>query len=199
MANVISVSLPRSVRYGFSEGILCLLAAGFGLLLSQGCSTVQRPSDINASAETTRRSAFQRTQRTAKGKPTVQVKLPQIGKASWYGREHQGKPTASGEKYDQRRFTAAHRSLPFGTKIKVTNLDNGKSAKVRINDRGPFEKNRIIDLSEAAAKALKMMKSDTATVRLDLSKDTESHPCCGFAYAAESDIKPQTVPDTNEY
>ncbi len=90
------------------------------------------------------------------------------GKASWYGEAHQGKPTASGEKYDEARLTAAHRSLPFGTRIKVINLDNGKSVEVQINDRGPFEEDRIIDLS-TAAKALGMKKSGTATVWLELS------------------------------
>jgi rare lipoprotein A len=99
----------------------------------------------------------------------VQAKLPQTGEASWYGAAHQGKPTASGEKFDQARLTAAHRSLPFGTKIKVTNLGNGKTVEVEINDRGPFAENRIIDLSHAAAKALEIIDSGTATVRLELA------------------------------
>ncbi len=136
------------------------------LLLAQGCSMVQHPPDISAPIETTARPAVQ-PEPTVKKKPTVE--LPQTGIASWYGPEHQGKSTASGEKYDQRRLTAAHRSLPFGTKVKVTNLGNGKSVEVKINDRGPFERDRIIDLSEAAAKVLEMIESGIATVRLDLS------------------------------
>jgi len=98
-----------------------------------------------------------------------QAKLPQTGEASWYGPEHQGKPTASGQLFDQARFTAAHRTLPFGTKVKVTNLDNGKSVEVEINDRGPYAENRIIDLSQAAAKALNMTETGTAKVRLELA------------------------------
>jgi rare lipoprotein A len=101
----------------------------------------------------------------------VQGKLPQTGEASWYGAPHQGKRTASGEIFDQGLFTAAHRTLPFGSKIKVTNLANGKSVEVKINDRGPFAEDRIIDLSQAAAKALEMLQSGKATVRLELSSD----------------------------
>jgi hypothetical protein len=83
------------------------------------------------------------------------------------GAQHQGKQTASGTIYDQAGLTAAHRSLPFGSKIKVTNLANGKSVEVEITDRGPSAGNRIIDLSQAAAKALEMTESGTATVRLE--------------------------------
>ena len=101
----------------------------------------------------------------------MQAKLPQTGKASWYGPQHQGKRTASGEIFDQALLTAAHQTLPFGTKIKVTNLANGKSVEVKINDRGPFIDNRIIDLSLAAAKALEMTQTGTATVRIESSSD----------------------------
>jgi rare lipoprotein A len=76
--------------------------------------------------------------------------------------------TASGTIFDQTQLTAAHPSLPFGSKVKVTNLANGKSVEVEITDRGPFADNRIIDLSQAAAKALEMIDSGTATVRLEL-------------------------------
>jgi rare lipoprotein A len=101
----------------------------------------------------------------------MQAELPQTGKASWYGPQHQGKRTASGEIFDHALFTAAHPTLPFGTRIKVTNLANGKSVEVKINDRGPFIDNRIIDLSLAAAKALEMTQAGTATVRLEPSSD----------------------------
>ena len=90
------------------------------------------------------------------------------GLASWYGAKHHGKRTASGEIFDQNKFTAAHRTLPWGSIVKVTNLDNGKSAEVRINDRGPFTKARIIDLSRAAARALGMVKSGVSLVRMEL-------------------------------
>jgi len=78
----------------------------------------------------------------------------QTGIASWYGRQHHGKRTASGEAYDMNSLTAAHRTLPLGTRVRVTNLDNGRSVDVRINDRGPFAANRLIDLSYAAARRL---------------------------------------------
>ncbi|HEY0724884.1 MAG TPA: septal ring lytic transglycosylase RlpA family protein, partial [Pyrinomonadaceae bacterium] len=87
--------------------------------------------------------------------------------ASWYGNDHQGKLTASGTPFDRAGFTAAHPSLPFGSKVKVTNLANGKSVEVVITDRGPSSGNRIIDLSQAAAKVLEMIDSGTANVRVE--------------------------------
>jgi len=90
------------------------------------------------------------------------------GVASYYGPGfHHGK-TASGERFDMYELTAAHRTLPFGTRVKVTNLDNGKSVVVRINDRGPFKKSRIIDLSLGAAKKIGMTAAGTAKVRVEV-------------------------------
>jgi len=79
------------------------------------------------------------------------------GKATWYGGKFHGRKTASGERFDKRKLTAAHRTLPFGSMVRVTNQLTGKSVTVRINDRGPFSKGRIIDVSEAAAKKLDMI------------------------------------------
>jgi len=93
------------------------------------------------------------------------------GLASWYGGKFQGRPTASGEIYDAARMTAAHKSLPFGTVVRVTNLENGREAMVRINDRGPFVTGRIIDLSRAAALALGMAGSGVARVRVEPLKE----------------------------
>ncbi len=90
----------------------------------------------------------------------------QRGIASWYGRDFNGKPTASGEVYNMYDMTAAHREMPLGTAVEVTNLDNGKHARVVINDRGPFVGGRIIDLSYAAAKDLDMVEAGTARVSL---------------------------------
>lgn len=90
----------------------------------------------------------------------------ETGGASWYGEAFQGRQTASGEPFDQRKLTAAHRTLPFGTYVEVTRLDNGKRVVVRINDRGPFVGGRIIDLSRAAAERLEMIRDGTAKVRL---------------------------------
>ena len=88
----------------------------------------------------------------------------QVGTASWYGPGFHGKKTASGKRFNQHALTAAHRSLPFGTPVKVTNLTNGKTVMVTINDRGPYHGGRIIDLSRAAARRLAM--DGTARVRI---------------------------------
>lgn len=90
------------------------------------------------------------------------------GKASYYGDKYDGRKTASGEVFDQDELTAAHRTLPFGTKCKVTNLKNGKSVEVKINDRGPFIKNRVIDLSKAAAKKIDMIKEGVVEVEVTI-------------------------------
>lgn len=88
--------------------------------------------------------------------------------ASWYGPNFHGKLTANGETYDMYKLTAAHRTLPFNTILKVKNLDNGKSVRVRINDRGPFAKDRVIDLSKKAAMEIGMIDPGTAPVALIL-------------------------------
>jgi rare lipoprotein A len=87
-----------------------------------------------------------------------------VGMASYYGKEFHGRKTASGEIFDMHKLTAAHKTLPFGTRVRVTNLENGRSVTVRINDRGPFKKGRIIDLSFEAARQIGM--AGTAKVRL---------------------------------
>jgi rare lipoprotein A len=89
------------------------------------------------------------------------------GQASWYGPGFHGKKTASGEIFDQGRLTAAHKTLPLGTKAKVTNLENGNSVEVEINDRGPYVGDRVIDLSRAAANALGFVESGLTLVRIE--------------------------------
>jgi rare lipoprotein A len=91
-----------------------------------------------------------------------------FGYASYYGNQFQGRRTASGERYNKNLLTAAHPSLPFGSHVKVTNQDNGRSVVVRINDRGPFGGDRIIDVSKAAAKRLGMLQTGVAPVRLEI-------------------------------
>ncbi len=93
---------------------------------------------------------------------------PQSGVASWYGPGFHGQPTSSGAIYDQHALTAAHQKLPLGTRTRVTNLANGKTVDVLINDRGPFAKGRIIDLSYAAAREIGMLGPGTARVRVDV-------------------------------
>ncbi len=90
--------------------------------------------------------------------------------ASYYGDKFQGRKTASGETFKQRKRTAASKTLPFGTKVKVTNLKNGKQVKVRINDRGPYAKGRIIDLSKKAAKRINMLRDGVTKVKISYRK-----------------------------
>ena len=105
-------------------------------------------------------------------KPKVKV-VPDVarvitGEASWYGPGFYGNRTANGEIYRQGTMTAAHRTLPFGTKVRVTNLWNGRSAVIRINDRGPFVAHRVIDLGHGAASTLGLISSGIAEVRLEV-------------------------------
>lgn len=90
----------------------------------------------------------------------------QVGVASWYGLDHEGMRTASGQPFDRRKLTAAHNTLPLNTKARVTNLENGKSVEVTINDRGPGISGRVIDLSERAARRLGMTKKGLAVVKI---------------------------------
>ena len=119
----------------------------------------------------------------APSKPTPPPKVPtpplvplsQEGIASWYGPGFHGKKTTSGAVYDQHAMTAAHQTLPLGSSVVVTNLANDKTVTVLINDRGPFAKGRIIDLSYAAAQAVDMVRPGTAPVRVDVV-DTGGYP-----------------------
>ena len=91
---------------------------------------------------------------------------PETGIASYYAHEHEGRPTASGARYDPDELTAAHRTLPFGTHVRVTNLANDRSVVVVINDRGPFKSGRVIDVSRRAARDLGFLQAGTARVKL---------------------------------
>ena len=117
------------------------LALAAGLLSATGCATTR---------------------------PLVEGPAPEFGIASYYGHQHHGRRTASGERFDMHELTAAHRTLPFGTHVRVTNLENGRSVVVRINDRGPWKKGRIVDLSYDAARELHMVGAGTTRVRLDI-------------------------------
>jgi rare lipoprotein A len=111
--------------------------------------------------------------------PREQPNYDETGIASWYGPTFYGHHTANGEMYDGKAMTAAHRTLPMPVNVRVTNLDNGKSVIVRVNDRGPYAKGRIIDLSEAAARALDVIATGTARVRvtyLARADDTSGAP-----------------------
>ncbi len=102
----------------------------------------------------------------------------QYGKASWYGDKEHGKRSASGEVFNRNAYTAAHKELPFGTVVRVTNRENGRQVEVRINDRGPYIVGRVIDLSYAAAKSIGLVRSGVAEVKIEVlstpSKRSES-------------------------
>lgn len=110
------------------------------------------------------------------------------GQASWYGGHFQGRPTASGEIFNTHEFTAAHKTLPFGTLVRVKNLANGKTTTVRINDRGPFVAGRIIDLSYVAAKELDMIQSGVAQVVIYWGEESSREQSYTIQVAAFNDI-----------
>lgn len=98
--------------------------------------------------------------------PRAVAPVERVGVASFYGDEFAGRRTASGERYNPERLTAAHRSLPFGTRLRVVNLENGRSVVVRVNDRGPVRKDRILDVSSRAARKLGFSRAGLARVKL---------------------------------
>jgi rare lipoprotein A len=106
-----------------------------------------------------------------KGQADLDVSMKERGIASWYGEDFHGWMTANGEIYDMEAFTAAHRTLPLGTAILVTNVENGKQVRVRINDRGPYLYGRVLDLSLAGARALDMVDSGVAAVQIEVVGD----------------------------
>jgi len=93
----------------------------------------------------------------------------EVGKASFYAHRFHGRSTASGETYDESKMTAAHRTLPFGTRVRVTNLENGKAVTLRVNDRGPHRKGRVIDVSYKAAKRLGFVRDGIARVKVEVA------------------------------
>jgi rare lipoprotein A len=119
----------------------------------------------------------------ATGRPTAPAPPSSgamTGQASWYGEAHDGKKTSNGEVYDRTQLTAAHRTLPMGTRVRVTNVENGRSVVVRINDRGPFKPGRIIDLSQAAAREIGALGDGLFTVRLEVLEDAAGRPQSGY-------------------
>jgi rare lipoprotein A len=133
------------------RGVLCV---SLTITLS-GCATVARTPAAPAAT------------------PPARAATPgtYVGKASWYGEPHHGRKTASGERYDMHALTAAHRTLPLGTKLRVTNVENGRAVVVRVNDRGPYIDGRVIDLSRAAARQLGELGDGLFNVRLEVLDD----------------------------
>ena len=132
----------------------CLLVAS----LLSSCTGVHRPMSVPSAG------GPQPDGSDAEPPSTTHV---QVGMASWYGKEFHGRPTASGEIYDMYQPTAAHLTAPLGTYALVTNLDNGQSVRVRINDRGPYKYRRILDLSYEAARQLDLVRAGTGRVQID--------------------------------
>jgi rare lipoprotein A len=152
------------MRRRLAEGLAVILS-----IASLGAGAASGPSSLEA-AKVTQPPVIE----TGRHKTRKTSKAYQVGTASWYGEQFQGKQTASGEPFDMRDFTAAHPSLPLGSVVKVTNLRNGKAVFVRVNDRGPVVEGRIIDLSYNAARALGFKERGLQTVRLDLYPPTNS-------------------------
>lgn len=151
------------MRRRFAEGLAVVLS-----IASLGAGAASGPSSLEAAKVTPQviPTGGHKPEKNKKARPY------QVGTASWYGDYFQGKPTASGEPYNMRDFTAAHPTLPLGTLVKVTNLRNGKVVVVRINDRGPVVDGRIIDVSYNAARALGFKERGLQKVRLDLYQST---------------------------
>lgn len=145
-------TLPGLPKYSF----LALLLV---LIVFEGCTSTAR--------FTSEREPGKVVFRGKKSVPNEPAGDLTSGVASFYGPKFHGRQTASGEIFDMYQFTAAHRQFPFGTRLKVTNLDNGKSVIVRVNDRGPFVKSRVLDLSYAAAKDIDMVTSGVANVKIE--------------------------------
>lgn len=141
----------EKMRYA---AVICLLPVS-GLFACAGASGVQGSGNSSTTPQARGRGGR---------------KFVQNGKASWYGRRFHGKRTASGERYNMNAMTAAHRKLPFHTIVRVTRKSGGRSVVVRINDRGPFIKGRIIDLSRAAASRLNMLRAGVVDVRVEVIK-----------------------------
>lgn len=159
----------RPRRFERCSSLIGVAAIAIGLILS-GCAT-SRPASPTpqpaAKPETPPETKPEaKPGPTPEAKPTPGPSGGQTGEASWYGEPHHGRTTASGEIYDMNQLTAAHRTLPLGTRVLVTNLKNGRAVEVRINDRGPSVEGRIIDLSFAAAKELGAVPSGTIPVRI---------------------------------
>src|SRR5579859_2501576 len=149
------------MRRRLAEGLAVVLSVA-----SLGAGAASRPSSLEAAKVTQPVIATGGHRiRTSNG---LKSRAYQVGTASWYGEQFQGKQTASGERFDMRDFTAAPPTLPLGTFVRVTNLKNGKSVVVRINDRGPVVDGRIIDVSYNAARALGFKERGVQRVRLDL-------------------------------
>jgi rare lipoprotein A (peptidoglycan hydrolase) len=170
------LSVPRTTQ---NSSVVCLMLLA---LVAQSCTAIsdlsrQNDPSLIGNGNIPGDADIQKASIESNGQKSPKPRTEHIisGIASWYGPGFHGKKTASGEIYDQTKFTAAHKTLPLGSKARVTNLDNGSTVVVEITDRGPFVAGRIIDVSRAAAGALGFTESGTAPVRVELiAEPTES-------------------------
>jgi peptidoglycan lytic transglycosylase len=167
--------------YRFAGAALALLLPGCALPIGQGETLPLAAAAPQAKEERT----------NAEG-----PKVEQVGNASWYGAAQDGKETASGETFDQKKLTAAHPTLPLGSKAVVTNLKTGKSVQVTINDRGPYVKGRKIDLSKAAAQQIGMSKSGVAKVKIEGKRRRKSTDKLAKPKTEKRGIADETHADT---
>ena len=150
-----------------------ILATGLGLaVLSSPVMAKEAKASkakvVHTTVKVSKTSVSGQVKKVSYSPVSAKAKFANSGVASYYGPGFHGRRTANGERFDMHAMTAAHRTLPFGTLIKVTNLSNGKSTVVRVNDRGPYVGNRVIDLSVAAAKEIGSTHSGTARVNLEV-------------------------------
>ncbi|MEX2089712.1 MAG: septal ring lytic transglycosylase RlpA family protein [Bacteroidota bacterium] len=146
--------------------VLCGCAASPRFASKGGSARSEPPASDGKEETSTRESGSTETPRVKA--PEGKALLTLEGVASYYAHEFHGRLTSNGETFDMHSLTAAHRTLPFGTKLRVTNLENNRTVMVRINDRGPFKEGRIIDLAMGAAQELDMIRNGTARVRLEV-------------------------------
>ncbi len=159
---------------------LILLVVLMGTITYTESTAGKKSNNVNDAADKIRESVilpqFFEEAKSLPDKNTVEVaksdnlEYYETGKASFYGGKWHGRKTANGEIFDTYTMTAAHKTLPFGTKVKVTNLNNGKSVVVRINNRGPYVKGRVIDLSTAAFGAIESLNTGVTSVKLEIIK-----------------------------
>jgi rare lipoprotein A len=162
------MTINRLRRSALSRAAFLAVAV---LVTSAPAQALDTPSPRLQSLEAAVASAIDQAPAAPEAKAeAVQQMFDEVGtgQASYYGRELQGNRTASGERFDAAAFTAAHRTLPLGTKLRVTNLANGRSVIVRVNDRGPFVHGRLLDVSLAAAREIGMLARGSAQVRLEV-------------------------------
>jgi rare lipoprotein A len=178
------VFIPKRPEY-LALRAATVLALGLSSLLASGClHRRHKPAPSNAPGAPTKPAPSKpgpakpgapsapSKAPSAPGAPAAPVVQNEEGIASWYGHPFDGRPTSSGEIYNMHDLTAAHRTLPFGTQVRVHDLDNQQEVLVRVNDRGPFVNGRILDLSYAAAKEMGMIGAGTARVRLEILNPT---------------------------